>query len=193
MAGGHRRSLLRILQMNSLSRAHWRAQNHLGKLTVSPDDPTQLVIASTSPFRRSESAAWWVAFDLIAAFDKELRRCNDVLTSSPGAPRRTFARRSVAGSGQVKEIVQYVETINWAPTDSAVHVSDVAVLVTNLGGDQLYGKDADRLYVALRELVQNAADAVGVRRSLPGDGEFAGQIFVRLNRRGNGGWILQDR
>lgn len=102
-----------------------------------------------------------------------------------------FARRSVAGSGQVKELVQYVETVDWAPTDSTVHVSDVAALVTNLGGEQLYGKDADRLYVALRELIQNAADAIGVRRSLPSDDEFSGRIFVRLKGREDGGWILQ--
>ena len=183
--------LLRVLQMNSLSRAHWRAQNRIGRLTVNPDDPTQLVIASTSPFPRSESAAWWVAFDLIDTFDTELRRCNEVLKASPGGPRSTFARKSVAGSGQVKELVQYVETADWEPTDSTVHVSDVAALVTNLGGEQLYGKDADRLYVALRELIQNAADAIGVRRSLPGNGEFTGCIFVRLKGREDGGWILQ--
>ena len=183
--------LLRILQMNSLSRAHWRAQNHLGKLTVNRDDPTQVIVASTTPFRRSESAAWWVAFDLINTFDTELRRCNEALRASPGGPRPAFAGRSVAGSGQVSELVQYVETVDWAPTDSTVHVSDVAALVTNLGGEQLYGKDADRLYVALRELIQNAADAIGVRRSLPGSGEFAGRIFVRLKGREDGGWILE--
>ena len=183
--------LLRVLQMNSLSRAHWRAQNHLGKLTVSDDDPTQVVVASTTPFRRSESAAWWVAFDLINTFDTELRRCNEALMASPGGLRPTFAGQRVAGSGQVSELVQYVETVDWAPTDSTVHVSDVAALVTNLGGAQLYGKDADRLYVALRELIQNAADAIGVRRSLPGSGEFTGRIFVRLKGREDGGWILQ--
>ena len=183
--------LLRVLQMNSLSRAHWRAQNRLGRLTVRRDDPTQLVIASTSPFPRADSAAWWVAFDLIDTFDTELRRCNDVFKASPGGPRPTFARKSVGGSGQVKELVQYVETVGWEPTDSTVHVSDVAALVTNLGGEQLYGKDADRLYVALRELIQNAADAIGVRRSLPGSGEFVGRIFVRLRGREDGGWTLQ--
>ena len=183
--------LLRVLQMNSLSRAHWRAQNHLGKLTVSPDDPTKLMIASTSPFQRSESAAWWVAFDLINTFDTELRRCNDALEASPGGPRPTFSRSSVAGAGQVNELVRYVETVDWKPTDSTVHVSDVAALVTNLGGEQLYGKDADRIYVALRELIQNAADAIGVRRSLPSSGEFAGRIFVRLKEQEDGGWILQ--
>ena len=183
--------LLRVLQMNSLSRAHWRAQNRLGRLTVRRDDPTQLVIASTSPFPRAESAAWWVAFDLIDTFDTELRRCNDVLEASPGGPRPTFARKGVTGSGQVKELVQYVETAGWEPTDSTVHVSDVAALVTNLGGEQLYGKDADRLYIALRELIQNAADAIGVRRSLSGSGEFTGRIFVRLRGREDGGWTVQ--
>ena len=183
--------LLRILQMNSVSRAHWSAQNHLGKLTVSPEDPTQLVIASTSPFQRFESASWWVAFDLIDAFDTELRRCNDVLEASPGGPRPTFARRRVTGSGQVKELVQYVQTSDWEPTDSTVHVSDVAALVANLGGEQLYGKDADCLYVALRELIQNAADSIGVRQSLTSGDEFVGRIFVRLKRRDDGRWILQ--
>ena len=183
--------LLRVLQMNSLSRTHWRAQNRLGRLTVKQDDPTQLVIASASPFPRAESAAWWVAFDLINTFDKELRQCNAVLKTSPGGPRPRFARKSVTGSGQVNELVKYVETVGWEPTDSTVHVSDVAKLVTDLGGEQLYGKDADRLYVALRELIQNAADAIGVRRSLPGSGEFSGRIYIRLKVRKGGGWILQ--
>ena len=183
--------LLRVLQMNSISRAHWRAQNHLGKLTVRSDDPTELVIASTRPFLESQSAAWWVAFDLIETFDTELRRCNELLKASSGGPRRSFARKRVAGSGRVNELTKYVETADWEPTDSTVHVSDVAALVTNLGGKQLYGNDVDRLYVATRELIQNAADAVGVRRSLRGGGEYAGHIFVRLKGREDGGWILQ--
>ena len=182
--------LLRVLQMNSLSRTHWVAQNHLGRLTVRADDPAQLVVASTSPFSRHEAAAWWVAFDLVETFDKELRRCNDVLKASPGGPRPTFARKKVAGAGQVRELLKYVETIGWEPTDTTVHVSDVSALVTKLGGEHLYGKDADRLYVALRELIQNAADAICVRRSLT-SGEFLGCIFVRLRRRIDGGWTIQ--
>ena len=118
--------LLRVLQMNSLSRAHWVAQNHLGCLTVRADDPAQLVLSSTSPFRRHEAAAWWVAYDLVATFDKELRRCNDVLEASPVGPRPTLATKNVAGAGKVRELVKYVETTGWEPTDSTVHVSDVS-------------------------------------------------------------------
>ena len=172
--------LLRVLQMNSLSRTHWKAQNKLGRLSVRPDDPAQLVVASTRPFPHSDSAAWWVAFDLIGALDRELRRSNAVLGASPNGPRRAFARKIVAGAGQVRELVQYVETDGWEPTDSAVHVSDVANLVTTLGGEQLYGKDADRLNVALRELIQNATDAICGRRSLPNSGGFEGRIAIRL-------------
>ena len=181
--------LLRVLQMNSLSRGHWVAQNRLGRLTVRSDDPEQLMVGSTSPFPRRDSSAWWVAFDLVETFDKELRQCNDVLATAPGGPRPTFARKRVAGAGQVGELVKYIETTGWEPTDSSVHVSDISALVTKLGGEQLYGKDADRLHIALRELIQNVADAICVRRSL-GNGKFVGDILVRLKEK-NGGWTLQ--
>ena len=167
--------------MKSLSRAHWVAQNHLGRLTVRADDPAQLVIASTIPFPRHEATAWWVAFDLVETFDKKLRRGNHVLGASSGRLHSTFAGKKVAGAGHVEELVKYVETLGWEPTNSTVHVSDVSVLVTKLGGEQLSGKDADRLNVALRELIQNAADAICVRRSLASGG-FVGCIFVRLRR-----------
>ena len=182
--------LLQILQMNSVSRAHWTAQNRLGRLIVSPDDPAQLIIASTNPFPRNEAGAWWAAFDLVELFDKELRDCNEVLENSSGGPRPSFARKRVRGAGQAKELAKYVETIGWEPTESTVHVSDVSALVSKLGGEQLYGRDADRLNLALRELIQNAADAIAARRAVA-HGEFAGRITVRLARRANGGWVLQ--
>lgn len=183
--------LLRVLQMNSVSRTHWRAQNKLGRLTVKHDDPTQLVIASTRPFQRGHAAAWWVAFDLIEVFDRELRLANAILGALPTRSRRAFATKGVAGAGQVREIVQYVEAEGWEPTDSTIHVSDVANLVTTLGGEQLYGKNSDRLHIVLRELIQNATDAICVRRSLPHCSEFRGRIVVRMLRRSSGSWVLQ--
>lgn len=176
--------LLRLLQMNSLSRSHWVAQNHLGKLSVKADDPSQLVIASTSPFPRDQAAAWWVAFDLVQTFDKELRQCNDVLASFPSQSRTAFERKRVTGAGNVRELAKYIETTGWEPTDSNVHVSDVAALVSKLGGEQLYGKSADHLKIALRELVQNSADAICVRRSL--NSGFGGRIVIRLKSGENG-------
>ena len=171
--------LLKILQMNSLSRDHWVAQNHLGRLMFSQQDTSLLVVSSTAPFTRAEAQAWWVAFDAIVLLDKEIKDCNDLLTNAPGFHRPPFARTRVAGAGRARETAKYVQTVGWEPADSNVHVSDVAALVSSLGGENLYGKDVDRLEIALRELVQNAADAIMARRAI--DQSYGrGQLTVRL-------------
>ena len=173
--------LLKILEMNSVSRSHWIAQNHLGQLTVKHDDPSQVVVASTAPFQESEAAGWWVAFDLVGQLDKELKECHSILSSNIG-PRRNLAGRSVAAAGNVKELAKYIETHGWEPANSSVHVSDVAALVERLGGEQLYGTGADSLNIALRELIQNAADAISARRLVGGQPDFKGHIRVSLRR-----------
>ncbi len=181
--------LLKILEMNATSRAHWIAQNHLGQLMVKHDDPSQLVVASTAPFQESEAAGWWVAFDLVGQLDKELKQCNSALSSRPG---QTFARRSVAAAGNVRELAKYIQTDGWEPTNSSVHVSDVAALVGRLGGEQLYGAGADSLKIALRELVQNAADAISARRLIGGQPNFTGHINITLRRNSrNNHYILE--
>ena len=183
--------LLKILEMNSISRAHWTAQNHLGHLTVNQDDPSQIVVASTAPFQESETAGWWVAFDLVSQFDKELKQCHAVL-SSRGKSGRTFACRSVVAANNVRELARYIQTDGWEPTSSSVHVSNVAALVGSLGGEQLYGTDVDPLYIALRELIQNAADAISARRLIEGKPDFTGRIKIALRRNSeNGSSILQ--
>ena len=171
--------LLKLLQMNSLSRDHWVAQNHLGRLMFSKQDPTILIVSSTNPFTRAEAQAWWVAFDAIVLLEREIKDCNDLLTNAPGFPRPRLARARVAGAGRARETAKYVRTVGWTPTDSNVHVSDVAALVSSLGGENLYGKDVDRLEIALRELVQNAADAIVARRAIDRSYD-RGQLTVRL-------------
>ena len=171
--------LLKVLEMNAVSKSHWVAQNQLGRLTPNPDDPTQLVVASTIPFPEAAAPAWWVAFDLVSQLDRELGQCNAVLRSVGAGSRRLFAGRSVAAAGRPRELAKYIETLGWEPTSAAVHVSDVAALVGRLGGDQLYGAGADVLKIALRELIQNAADAIAARR-LVDSSSFEGRVRVRL-------------
>ena len=176
--------------MNSLSRDHWVAQNHLGRLTVSPQDPTLLVVSSTSPFTRDEAPAWWVAFDAIVLLDNEIKGCNDLLMGAPGFRRPCFARTRVAGAGRASETAKHVQAVGWEPTDSTIHVSDVAALVSSLGGENLYGKDVDRLEIAMRELLQNASDAIAARRAI--DTSYRrGEVTVRLIQRSNAPSILQ--
>ena len=182
--------LLKILQMNAVSRDHWVAQNHLGRLRVVEDDRTQLIVSSMAPFTRRESSAWWVAYDAICMLDKELRDSNELLENAPGGRRTAFVTRRVSGAGKVRETARFVQTEGWEPTDSSVHVSDVAALVSKLGGEQLYGKEADRLEIGLRELVQNAADAIMARRVV-GDDSYEGSVVVRLTKNAGGPYRLQ--
>ena len=148
-------------------------------------------MASTAPFLHTEASAWWVAFDLVDQLDTELKQCDAVLRTTLGAARRPFARKGVAGAGNAKELAKYVQTAGWEPTNSAVHVSDVAALVDRLGGEQLYGTGADRLMIALRDLIQYAADAIAARR-LIGESTVEGHIRIRhLRDCPNGREILQ--
>ena len=178
--------LLNILEMNSLSRDHWVAQNHLGRLMISQDDPELLVVSSTKPFTRTEAQAWWVAFDAVVLLDKELKSCNELLSAYN---RSRFKCTRVAGAGSVTKLVNLIETQGWDPTDTSVHVSDVAALVSNVGGENLYGKDSDRLEIALRELIQNATDAILARRSID-DTYDLGQLTIRVKKMQNV-YILQ--
>ena len=178
--------LLKILQMNSLSRDHWLAQNRLGRISISQDNPKFLVVSSTHPFTRTESRAWWVAFDAVTLLNKELENCNELLGT---CNRLTFARKRVAGAGRATKLVRFIETEGWEPTDTNVHVSDVTALVSNLGGENLYGKNSDRLEIALRELIQNGADAILARRRID-KSHGSGQLTIRLKRKQNA-YILQ--
>ena len=96
--------LLKLLEMNSVSKAHWISQNHLGRVFVNPNDPTQLIIASTSPFLVNKAAAWWVAFDAITLFNNEIQNCNEVLGNPANGTHPQFARQSVAGAGNISEL-----------------------------------------------------------------------------------------
>lgn len=177
--------LLKILRMNSLSREHWVAQNHLGRLMVDPHDATRLLVGSTQPFLEREARAWWVAFDLVGLFDRELKGSDRLLAQHGTDAASRFARTSVAGAGSVADLKEYVTTDGWEPTDTTIHVSDVAALIQKLGGEQLYGgPDEDKLAIVIRELVQNASDAIGARRALEEPGSL-GKITVRLRDGGD--------
>ena len=170
--------------MNSVSKNHWLAHNHLGQLTVKNDDPTSVVVASTAPFLRSEAPAWWVAFDLVDQFDKELKQCD-----------AAFRRVQEIMLGCLPEKASRVQETRWnspgtfelrvgSPRIRMCNVSDAAALVSRLGGEQLYGSTTpiERLKIALRELIQNAADAITARR-LIGESNFRGHIRIRLLKR----------
>jgi hypothetical protein len=150
---------------------HWIAQERLTRPLLVND---RLEYSATRPFGIEHADAWWVAVELLSSLDRELRSA-DALLSDMGADR--LAAKAVADVIGLDRLASRLPTTGWKPVDASIHVSDVSALVRQLGGGELYG---DRPWVPLRELIQNASDAIRLRRALdPDSPSEAGQIVVR--------------
>ena len=165
--------LFRILQHNGVSRDHWIAQNRLG-VALDVNDSTRLVVTSTHDFEEKDFSAWNVAYDAVKVIEEELNKCQDMLSEQD-----QLQIKSVAGAKSKKALASFIKTKGWIPSDVSVHISDVAHLIMTLGGKELYGKEDIQLIV-LRELIQNARDAIHARRLLEGEENFSGRINIKV-------------
>src|SRR6185503_18726884 len=134
-------------------------------------------------FSTEEVDAWWLCDETLRMVDRELHQV-DALLADRGRPHRLQAR-GVAGAESPDRLKRYIEVEGWTPVDARLHVSNVADLARKLGGEKLYGDDPT---VPLRELIQNASDAVRARRVLEGRPSNWGRITVRLGRDEQGPW-----
>ena len=159
---------------------HWEFQEKVQQPIQSGD---RLIFSSAQPFGYDEADSWWMCFDALQALDKELTGSDAVLTD---CSRPKFAVLGVQGAEDALRLSRWIKTDGWVPVDTRIKVTDVAELAGRLGGSQLYGED--RL-VPLRELIQNAADAVRARRYLETRKEDYGDVTVRLGRDDEGHWI----
>jgi hypothetical protein len=150
---------------------HWDFQARLSQPYAEDDR----FVFTSPPFAVDEAAAWWLCADTLAAVDGEFRAV-DALLADHDEDR--FAIRGVAGASDPSQLATYIPTEGWTPADARIRISDVVRLVKRMGGNELYGK---KPHVPLRELVQNAADAVRARRSIePQRGPDWGEIVVRM-------------
>lgn len=177
------------LLVNGVSRNHWEGQNHLGQVREDKKDPTQLRITASHPFSKKDFAAWDVVYDAVQLFDKELKKSNRLLKTIDD--RLVFPHTGVCGANSKETLAEYVKTDGWQPCDIGVHTSNMKALIENLGGSKLYGED-NLLLVAMRELIQNARDAIHARSTL--DEHFKeGKITIRLKDEEGNRWIeLED-
>lgn len=148
-----------FLDLNGVSKNHWMAQNRLSLLCECSKDNTLLQITSTKPFSKEEFDAWNVAYEAVRAFDNELKLSNELLKPDG----LSFPHVGVIGAESREALSEYIEADNWKPCDLSVHTSNVRNLITSLGGSKLYGKN-NQVFVALRELIQNARDAIVARQ-----------------------------
>ena len=175
--------LLKLLSINGVSRDHWNAQNHLSPLDVVNNDSTKVLITSDMDFTEEEFAAWNVAYDAVHVLDHELKSSNELLKRM-GIPQ--FQAQGVSGAESREALSNHIKTDGWTPCDATLHVSNVEDLVSKLGGEQLYGSD-NKIEIALRELIQNARDAIAARRKQ--EKGFKGAIDVKIEQEGEDTYI----
>ncbi len=157
-------------QLSDTSGLHWDFQGRL-RQPVPVED--RLRFTSTEPFGAALADAWWLCADHLRVLDDELAGTDAVLQSA-ALPR--LAVRSVQGARDPRELARFVEVDGWQPVDAQVRVSDVARVVSRIGGRALYG---DVPFVPVRELLQNASDAVRARQALRPDS--CGSVNVRVS------------
>src|ERR1035437_8346168 len=135
------------------------------------------------PFTANEVSAWWLCFDSLTSIDKELRGI-DSLLSDLGRP--SLGARGVAFIDAPQRLAEVIQTDGWTPVDTRIRVTDVAKLARTLGGEQLYGQDKT---VPLRELIQNASDAIRARQILEERTADWGAICIRFGLDTDGHWV----
>ena len=177
------RLLRAITNPSGVSALHWTFQEKLARPHIELD---AVVFTTGQPFGREEAEAWWLAYDTLNAVDRELHDI-DLLLQSRG--REILKARRVKGAGSPEILARWVQTRDWRPVDTRLQVSDVPRIVENLGGLKLYG---DNPTVVLRELIQNAADAVQARRKYEKRSDGWGLITVGLLSEGDDVWLAVE-
>lgn len=158
---------------------HWAFQSRLSFPRLE-GDALQFSAGEACPIEESES--WWLGFDAFGLADRELRD-TDLLLRDNG--RAGLKARRIKGAQDPRELARDVPVTGWKPVNSPFHVSDVSRIISILGGSKLYGNE---WFAPLRELLQNACDAIQARRRLQSDPAM-GEITVTLDRRDDAVWL----
>jgi hypothetical protein len=178
--------LYALIKRNGVSLNHWTGQNHLGKVSIDNADEKHeaLLYTSTIDFDENESSAWYIIFDALCVIEKEIKSCNNLLEQKL---KKCFKVRHVKGIESPQKLSQYVKANNWQPCSAQIHIDNVKGIIENLGGENLYGSSSDKIEIILRELIQNARDAIKARKYF--DQKFLEKISIKIETIDNDIWI----
>lgn len=143
----------------------------------------QLRFSASTPFTSDEAPSWWSAVDILRAIDGELRSVDALLQVTQ---RERLVARRVVAVDDLQALQRDLPTEGWEPVDTRVRINDIPALIERLGGRALYGNDTD---APLRELLQNAADAVRARRAHESRPRTWGRILVTRGHDEHGRWL----
>lgn len=172
----HRRAplmLYALTQPRGISSAHWAFQTKINKPTTRGDT---LVYSAGVEFPASEVGAWWICYDTIKMINDELA-ASSALLQDLNLP--TFAIRRVYGADSPETLATQIRPTDWRPVNAEIRVSDPIGLANTLGGSSLYGDDP---FVGVRELIQNAVDAVRARRAYERRPDDWGEVRVTIEK-----------
>lgn len=175
------RLLLAIHQPQNISREHWLFQARLNQPRC--ERGWRELLFTGSPFPPDEQDAWWLAYDAARLVDHELAAAHHLLRDYQIEP---LAVQEVAGIRSPEAFSYHVPTENWHPVNASLRISDIKSVVERFGGAKLYG---DEPYLALRELLQNARDAVFACRAIGYLDEVEGSIEVELEELDGADWL----
>ncbi|MGX9699284.1 HD domain-containing protein [Janthinobacterium lividum] len=154
------------------SEKHWTFQNKLSSLAVNEKGE---VYWSGSAFSVLQSNAWWRCYETCQMIDREIRTSNRILSDNGRTP---LAVSCVMGANDIELFQKNVPVEGWHPLNFNFQVSQVGNVIEKFGGKALYGDDPA---MALRELIQNSADAIRARRIQVGN-MLHGKITISLRQ-----------
>lgn len=172
--------LRKLVEPTGESARHWEFQNRMAAPFIEGEE---LIFTVSSPFEIEHAQSWWLAYDAISMVDQELRDVDRVFAKYKFS---SLNARRARGASSPLDLAEQIKTSGWVPVDTRLRVSDVPRIVETLGGSKLYGEEPS---AALRELIQNATDAVMARRALEARGDAWGEVKVCLEKRGEDTWL----
>ena len=169
-----------IIKPSSYSDKHWNFQSKLYQPRI---ERNRIIFSSKSPFSIEEVDSWWICYDTLKMIDNELKEVDSLLADTN---RNRLCATGVASIEHPVRLSKLITVENWQPVDTKIKVSNVAKLVSSLGGKQLYG---DNSLVPIRELIQNSSDAIRARRLLEGENPDFGDIHIEIGKDEQGNFI----
>ncbi len=145
-------------ELGAESEMHWDAQQNIDG-PLRNVQTNELVYASSGPVCNVE--AWWLFYEFARGLNKEIIQVRQLLQSRTVSLNR-LSLIGVQGASAPEDFEKFVRTNGFLPLEVNVKASSIDRLVRLLAGESLYGKN---LFAPVRELIQNALDAVLLKRA----------------------------
>ena len=163
--------LMASKKLSDYSKQHWTFHSKMSKPIA---ENHRLEFTSTS-FSVDERESWWLCYDVLKMINQELLAVDSLFNNNGIDPLGVFCVKNIDSP---ESLSKSIKTDGWLPIDSKIRVSNVSGLINSLGGKALYGNTS---IIPLRELIQNASDAIQAKCKLGEMEESEGRIDIRFD------------